>query len=158
MTRNDFTDRLMKNPRYARQVLALTSRPPAAALTPPQVKTASPTPAAARMNELESRIYEYLSSTEHDGRIIDLLYEAHEIALAFECTYTPDFSFTWNNIDCHVEVKGRQCWEDSRIKFKWATTVRPERIFVWAKLTKKKLIFEFWQAGAPIMRPDGFPI
>lgn len=80
-------------------------------------------------------------------------HEAKTFHLAERCTYTPDWEAVGYAIEYH-EVKhdkamlsGKQ--EDSRVKFKVASAMNPEFIFVWAKwITKEKAYKrEFWKAG-----------
>jgi hypothetical protein len=82
----------------------------------------------------------------------DAIHEGRTFTLAERCTYTPDW-MAGHPIEFH-EVKheramlsGKQ--EDSRVKFKVASAMNPEFIFVWAKwITKeKKYRREFWKAG-----------
>ena len=87
------------------------------------------------------------------------IHEGRTFTLAERCTYTPDW-MAGHPIEFH-EVKhdkamlsGKQ--EDSRVKFKVASAMNPEFIFVWAKwITKDKAYRrEFWKGGRMIKKGE----
>ena len=102
------------------------------------------------MNETERRYRDaYLVPRILTGEIAECLYEGVTLVLAWgprredRCTYTPDW---WvktadGGYEAH-EVKGKQVWDDSRVKFKVAIGLFPGIKFVWGQWRNGKWIIK----------------
>jgi hypothetical protein len=90
-------------------------------------------------NQTERAYGGILAGLKEQGTIIAYQYEIETLYLAPDCRYTPDYKvLAADGVIEYHEVKGRQIWEDSKIKFKWARTAFPHCRFVWAKWDGKK--------------------
>lgn len=69
-----------------------------------------------------------------DPKVLKWWFEAVSFTLGRRCVYTPDFLVQYQDLhaECH-EVKGKQVWEDSRIKFKWAAEKNQHYRFAWCQ-------------------------
>ena len=105
-------------------------------------------------NENERRYFAwYLDRRDENTDIEHVEFEGQTFYLAFRCQYTPDFRVIRSNgkKEYH-EVKGPCCRDDSRVKFKVASRIYPDALFIWAKWDPKKFEYkiERWKDGGRV--------
>jgi hypothetical protein len=83
-------------------------------------------------------------------------YESTKFHLAARCDYTPDFTVydKRGEVREHVEVKGSHVFEDSRIKFKFASRLNADVDFIWAQWKNKKWKIERWRGGETMSKTN----
>lgn len=100
--------------------------------------------------------------TQCERDVLDMLQAAwpsiaiesqYKMSLAEDTDYTIDFRFKPGGEDVRVEAKGGFTREDSRVKFKCASSLLRWVFFVWCKQHRKtktrpaRWTFEVWHAG-----------
>ena len=123
-------------------------------------KPAAPRKQQGRSSPLEDVVLVVLKNLE----VPDLIAQPPAIKLAEKCKYTPDFGYKfpgcWQGF---IEVKGpfEKGGAESRVKFKWASSILPNNPFVWMKqqrpskrrkangelVKKAPWLIEVWKAG-----------
>lgn len=102
------------------------------------------------MNQTENRYYRryiFHRHAQREGRAF--AHESIPLKLAHTCIYSPDFPFELNNkrMEYH-EVKGAHHYDDAAVKFKCASTIYPNDLFVWAKLMNNdRWKIQHWMGG-----------
>lgn len=92
----------------------------AAAPTPPRHVT-------GQMNKTEAAFARKLDGMKAAGEVVRYRFETIKLRLGVKCYYTPDF-LVWfaDGRQVFMEVKGGHVYEDSIIKWKWASDTFPE--------------------------------
>ena len=94
----------------------------------------------AGMNDTETRFQrEILVPAKAAGTVVSWKYEAVVLSLDAKTTYRPDFlvALPSGRLEFY-EVKNRQIWEDSTVKFKWARKEYPEFRFYMVQFIKNR--------------------
>jgi len=112
-------------------------------------------PKTKKMNRTETRYSKRLDLKKYNGEITHWEFEGKKLRLADRCDYTPDFLVTMPDgaMQCH-EVKGGHVRDDARVKFKCASGMFSDFVFVWAQWVEKTRLWkmEKWLGGECVER------